>query len=69
MKSEVKSKVKTSERIKKLMQSDKYITLPEIANILGLSISGIEKSVRKMREDKEIIRHGADNGGYWEVLK
>ena len=69
VKSEVKSKVKTSERIKELMQSDKYITLPEIANILGLSISGIEKSVRKMREDKEIIRHGADNGGYWEVLK
>ena len=69
VKSEVKGKVKTKVRIKELMQTNKYITYSEIAQEIGISVSGVEKSVRKMRENEEILRHGAENGGYWEVLK
>ena len=69
MKSEVKGKVKTKVRIKELMQANRYITYSEIAQEIGISVSGVEKSVRKMRENDEILRHGAENGGYWEVLK
>ena len=68
-KSEEKGKVKTKMRIKQLMQGNKYITYAELAHELDISVSGVEKSVRKMRESGDIVRHGAENGGYWEVLK
>ena len=40
-----------------------------MSQTIGLTVSGIEKSVRRMRDNGEIVRHGADNGGYWKVLK
>ncbi len=69
VKSEVRGRMKTKVRIKELMEKDKYITYIEIAQNIGITASGVEKSVRKMRESVEIVRHGAENGGYWEVLK
>ena len=67
-KDEEKGKVKTKVQIKELMQNNRYITYTEIAQEIGISISSVEKSVRRMRERGEIVRHGADNGGWWEVL-
>lgn len=61
--------MKTKVRIKQLMQANKYITYAELAHKLGISVSGVEKSVRKMRKSGEIVRQGFENGGYWEVLK
>ena len=69
VKSEVRGRMKTKVRIKELMEKDKYITYIEIAQNIGITASGDEKSVRNMRESVEIVRHGAENGGYWEVLK
>ena len=69
VKSEVKGKVKTTTRIKELMHKNKFITYTELAEEIGITISGVEKSVRKLRERGEIVRHGAENGGEWEVLK
>ena len=56
MKSEVKSEVKTKVRIKQLMQGNKYITYAELAHELDISVSGVEKSVRKMRAGKKSHR-------------
>jgi ATP-dependent DNA helicase RecG len=69
VKSEVKSVKKTKDKIKDMMKEDKYITLSQMAELLDISVSGVAKSITRMQNHGEIVRHGADNGGYWEVLK
>ena len=64
-----KSVKKTKDKIKDMVRKDKYITLSQMAESLGISISGVAKSITRMQAQDEIVRHGADNGGYWEVLK
>jgi hypothetical protein len=39
------------------------------ADSLEISVSGVAKSITRMQGRGEVIRHGADNGGYWEVLR
>ena len=68
-KDDKKSVKKTKDKIKDMVRKDKYITLSQMAESLGISISGVAKSITRMQAQDEIVRHGADNGGYWEVLK
>lgn len=65
----VKSSVKSSVKIKELMQSNPRVTLKEIADTLGVSTRAIEKAVRKLSDDGEINRKGPKKGGEWIVLK
>ena len=51
------------------MSENKSITLPEIAEMLGLTLGAIEKSVRKMQNAGEIRHNGPNKGGEWEVLQ
>ncbi len=68
-KGDKKSVKKTKDKIKDMMKEDKYITLSQMAELLDISVSGVAKSITRMQNHGEIVRHGADNGGYWEVLK
>ena len=52
-----------------MMRENEYVTLSQMAEALDISVSGVAKSITKMQNHGEIVRHGADNGGYWEVLK
>jgi len=47
---------------------NKNITIPEIANSLGLSVSAVEKQIRRLKQDKLIERIGSDKTGYWSIL-
>ena len=51
------------------MAENKSITLSEIAEMLGLTLGAIEKSVRKMQNAGEIRHNGPNKGGEWEVLQ
>ena len=37
--------------------------------MIGLSIAGIEKNLRQMKENNQIRRVGPDKGGHWEVIE
>lgn len=74
--SEVKSaeksagkKQKTAEKIKDLMRQSPEITTIELAEHLGITQSGIEKQISKMKKSGDITRKGGDKGGNWIVLK
>ena len=74
--SEVKSveksaekKQKSAEKIKVLMRQSPEITTIELAEHLGITQSGIEKQISKMKKAGDIIREGGDKGGKWVVLK
>lgn len=44
------------------------ITTQEIAEVLDLSIAGIEKAIRTLKKQNRLRRIGPDKGGHWEVI-
>lgn len=64
-----KSAKKSKDRIKAMMMENKFVTISEMAASIGISVSGIAKSITRMQRNGEIIRRGADKGGFWEVIK
>lgn len=43
-------------------------TISRLAVVTGLSINGVKYHLKKLREADRLVRHGANKGGYWEVL-
>lgn len=52
--------------ILKLIHSDCYITVAEIARRLSRTTRTIERYTRNLREEGKLVRHGSTRG-YWEV--
>ena len=63
----VKSSVKSSVKIIELIQQDKNITIPAIAESLGLTTRAVEKQLANLQKTGHVRRIGPDKGGYWEV--
>lgn len=63
-KGDQKSKVKVIDMIVR----NPSITIPEIAATLEMSIPGIEKIIRSLKEKNCLRRIGPDKGGHWEVF-
>jgi len=68
-KGSVKSSVKSSVKIIELIGEDKSITIPIMAEKLGLSTRAVEKQMVKLQQSGLIRRVGPDKGGHWEVIK
>lgn len=69
LKSKKKSKGESKEKILQIIANNPYVTIRELSEITGLSIAGIEKNMRQLKEKGLIRRIGSDKGGHWEVLK
>ena len=61
-------KEKSKEKIIRLMAENSTITTQEIAESLGLSLAGIEKIIRTLKQQERLSRIGPDKGGHWEVI-
>ncbi|MBU0878352.1 MAG: winged helix-turn-helix transcriptional regulator, partial [Candidatus Omnitrophica bacterium] len=66
-KSKVKSKVKSRVKVIEMIAQNPSVTIPEIAAALDMSIPGIEKIIRSLKEEKRLRRIGPDKGGHWEI--
>lgn len=55
------------ERVVTLLKSNGELTLPEVAQILNLSLGGIEKIVRQLKRDGVLAREGSTKAGRWVV--
>ena len=62
-----KSKEKSKEKIIQLLNKNNEITIVELANLLSISIGGVEKIIRQLKANGIIERIGPDKGGYWKV--
>ena len=60
---------KTTQKILKLIQDNKQITLREIAENLKLTRNAIEKQISKLKKSGIIKRLGSDRSGAWEIIK
>ena len=66
-KSEEKSREKNRDRILKMIRKKPTVTTQEMMESLGLSRAGVEKIVKKLKQERRISRVGPDKGGHWEV--
>ncbi|MBU2053400.1 MAG: winged helix-turn-helix domain-containing protein [Proteobacteria bacterium] len=68
-KGEEKSREKSREKILKMIRQKPTVTTQEMMDSLGLSRAGVEKIVKKLKQERRISRVGPDKGGHWEVVK
>ncbi len=60
-----KTRVKTPEQILLLLQQNPHMTLSEVADTIGKSVSTVERAVAKLRKENRLAYHGPKKGGYW----
>ena len=68
-KGEEKSREKSRDRILKMIRKKPTVTTQEMMDSLGLSRAGVEKIVKKLKQERRISRVGPDKGGHWEMVK
>ena len=59
---------KTEQKILDLMAIQPQITRQEMADQVGISLSGVKYIIRKLSDNGTIRRVGASKNGYWEIL-
>jgi len=64
-----KGSPKSSLKIIELMQQDPEITIPEIAQSVGVTDRAIKKQIEKLKIQGKIRRVGPARGGRWEVIE
>ena len=68
-KQQEKTREKTREKILKTVKANPAITSNALAEILGISVKGVEWQIKNLKS-RGIIRHvGPDKGGHWEIIK
>jgi DNA-binding CsgD family transcriptional regulator len=67
--SSLKSSLKSSQKILELISASPSITISEIADRLGMTTRGVDKNIKRLKEQGIIRRVGPDKGGHWEVIE
>ncbi len=52
-----------------ILKATPYITINELAEIVGISPKGVEWQIAKLKKEGRIKRMGPDKDGHWEVIK
>lgn len=60
---------KTRVKILSVLRATPYITMNELAEIVGISKKRVEWQMAKLKKEGRIKRIGPDKGGHWEVMK
>lgn len=60
---------RNAEKILIEMITDPKITIAQLSEKLGLSTSGVEKNIAKLRKQNIIKRAGSTKSGYWEIIE
>lgn len=60
---------KTVEKTLSAMKENPHITQKELEELTGLSRSGVEWNIKKLKEEGIIKRVGPDKGGHWKVIE
>ena len=65
----VKGLVESQQKIVKLIAGNPKISKKEMANVIGISTTGIDKSINSLKEKGIIKRVGGNSSGHWEIIK
>lgn len=56
-----------SEKILRLMASNKLITIAELAEKIGVTTRSIERNIKNLQVEGRLRRAGPDKGGHWVI--
>ena len=59
---------KTSGKILELIKENRYITIPELSQEIGVAERTIERNLQNLQNKNLLKRVGGAKGGYWEVV-
>ena len=59
----------TGRKMLTLIAGDNFITIPRIAESLGISTTAVEKNLSKLKQKGVLRRIGPAKGGHWEVIE
>ena len=68
-KTPVKTPVKTPELVLMTLQENPYMTLAEVAEAIGKSVSAVERASAKLVKAGKLKYVGPQKGGHWEVIE
>jgi ATP-dependent DNA helicase RecG len=60
---------KRSGKILAALKQDEYLTIPEVASMIGVTERSIERNIKKLQDQKRLRRIGPAKGGHWEVIE
>jgi len=58
-----------SVKIIQMLILNSEVTIPEMAEQIGISERSIERNLRILQKNKKIERVGPDKGGYWKMIE
>ncbi|UCE74009.1 MAG: winged helix-turn-helix domain-containing protein [Methanomassiliicoccales archaeon] len=56
-------------RILQLMKADPHITIPKLAEKIGISTTSVENNITKLKKKGLLRRVGPAKGGHWEIIE
>jgi len=60
---------KTSGKILTYIKENNEITIPELAQLIGITERSVERNIQRLQEQNKLIRVGGAKGGFWEIPK
>lgn len=57
------------DKLLSLLKQKPTITMPEMAEALGVSEKTIQRSLNLLRDDKRVVREGSRKAGFWRVVE
>jgi len=60
---------KTSGKILAALKQDGYLTIPDLASMIGVTERSIERNIKKLQEQNRLRRIGPAKGGHWELIE
>lgn len=59
----------TAARVLSLLSKNAKLTVPNMAQHLGLTTRAVEKQLAKLKEEGRLRRVGPNKGGHWQILE
>lgn len=69
LKNTLKSSAKTDQKILSLLEFDNSLTAENLAEMLMVSVSTVNRYLKELKSDNKIRREGSDKSGFWIVVK
>ena len=58
----------TCDHVLSILKTNPRATLDQVANVVGLSVRGVEQAIRRLKKAKRIRKVGGKRFGHWEVI-
>ena len=58
----------TCDHVLSILKTNPRATLDQVANVVGLSVRGVEQAIKRLKKAKRIRKVGGKRFGHWEVI-